>query len=169
LKKFAEKGGTIVTIGSSSRMGSLFGLPVRNNLVEFGSDNRERNLPREKFYIPGSLLQVTIDNTDPVAYGMPEKADVFFDNSPVFRLEPSAKLANTSPVGWFSGPEPLRSGWAWGQQYLNGGTAFVDAALGSGRMVLLGPEVAFRGQPHGTFKLLFNSLYYGSAQAMVLR
>jgi hypothetical protein len=169
LKKFAEKGGTIVTIGGSSRMGALLGLPVKNHLVEFGSDGRERTLPREKFYIPGSLLQVDIDNAEPVAYGMPGKADVFFDDSPVFRLEPSAKLANTSPVGWFTGPEPLRSGWAWGQQFLDGGTAFVDSALGSGRVVLLGPEVAFRGQPYGTFKLLFNSLYYGSAQAAVLR
>jgi hypothetical protein len=29
--------------------------------------------------------------------------------------------------------------------------------------VLFGNEVLWRGQPHGTFKLFFNSLYYGSA------
>ena len=30
-------------------------------------------------------------------------------------------------------------------------------------MVLFGNEVNWRGQPHGTFKLLFNGIYYGSA------
>ena len=34
-----------------------------------------------------------------------------------------------------------------------------EAKVGAGKVVLLGPEVAFRGQPHGTFKLLFNALY----------
>ena len=58
----------------------------------------------------------------------------------------------------------LDSGWAWGQQYLDGGTAVAEAAVGEGKVVLLGPEVAFRAQPHGTFKLLFNALYRGNAQ-----
>jgi len=26
---------------------------------------------------------------------------------------------------------------------------------------MFGPEIAFRAQPHGTFKLLFNGLLYG--------
>jgi hypothetical protein len=37
--------------------------------------------------------------------------------------------------------------------------------VGEGKVVLLGPEVNFRDQPHGTYKLLFNGLYYGSAKA----
>ena len=31
--------------------------------------------------------------------------------------------------------------------------------------MLIGPEITFRGQPHGTFKLLFNGIYYATAQA----
>jgi hypothetical protein len=164
LRKFVEAGGAVVTIGSSTGMAELFGIPVRNYLTEMGPDNRERALPREKFFIPGSLLKATIDNTNPLAYGMPEIADVFFDSSPVFRLEPTAALKRTAPVAWFSGAEVLDSGWAWGQQYLNGGAAVVEASVGKGKVALLGPEVAFRAQPHGTFKLLFNALYYGNAQ-----
>ncbi len=30
-------------------------------------------------------------------------------------------------------------------------------------MFLFGPEITFRSQPHGTFKFLFNSIYYGTA------
>ena len=41
--------------------------------------------------------------------------------------------------------------------------AVVDAPAGKGHVVLFGNEVLWRGQPHGTFKLLFNGIYYGSA------
>jgi hypothetical protein len=169
LKKFVESGGSIVTIGSSTGMGELLGLPVKNYLTEKGPDGRERALAREKFYIPGSLLKTNIDNTNPLAYGMPEQVDVFFDNSPVFRMEPNAELKKTSAVAWFSGTAPLDSGWAWGQQYLDGGTAVVEATVGEGKVLLLGPEVAFRSQPHATYKLLFNGLYFGSAKETSLR
>jgi hypothetical protein len=165
LKTFVENGGTVVTIGSSTSMAELFGIPVKNYMVEMGADGTEHALPREKFYIPGSLMKATVDNTNPIAYGMPGTVDVFFDSSPVFRLEPTAALKQTLPVAWFSGSTTLDSGWAWGQQYLDGGTAVAEASVGQGKVVLLGPEVAFRAQPHATFKLLFNSLYYGSAKA----
>ena len=137
-----ELGGELITIGSSSRLGELMGVPVRNALA---------GLTAEQFYIPGSLLRVRVDNTQPVAYGMGDHADVFYENSPVFQTEKG--------VARFEGREVLTSGWAWGQEHLEGGTAIVDAKVGEGRVVLLGPEVVFRGQPHGTFKFLFNALY----------
>lgn len=169
LKKFVEAGGAIVAIGSSTSMGELFGLPVKSYLTEKGPDGRSRPLPQDKFYIPGSLLRASIDTSNPLAYGMPDRADVVFDNSPVFRLEPDARLKNTVAVAWFAGADVLDSGWAWGQQYLDGGTAIAEASVGKGKVFLLGPEVVFRGQPHGTFKLLFNGLYYGSAEPVVLK
>jgi len=168
LEKFVQSGGSIVTIGSSTSIAEVFGIPTKNYLTEKGPDGRDRALPREKFYIPGSLLKVNVDNTNPLAYGMPAQLDVFYDNSPVFRLEPNAELKKTSAVAWFSGANVLDSGWAWGQQYLDGGTAVVDATVGEGKVVMLGPEVNFRDQPHATFKLLFNGLYYGSAKAATL-
>ena len=141
LKKFVESGGTIVTIGSSTSSAEVFGIPVKNYLTEIGPDGKEHPLPREKFFIPGSLLKVNVDNTNPLAYGMPAQVDVFFDSSPVMKLEPNAELKHTSAVAWFSGPNVLDSGWAWGQQYLDGGTAVAEASVGEGKVVLLGPEV----------------------------
>lgn len=163
LKKFAESGGSIITIGSSTNMARLLGLPVTNYLTERGADGKDNPLPREKFYIPGSLMKVTVDNTHPLAYGMQDEADVLFDNSPVFRIVPDAKMKST-PVAWYTGLETLRSGWAWGQAYLDGGTAIAEGNVGEGKVLVLGPEVAFRGQPHATFKFLFNGLFYGNAQ-----
>jgi hypothetical protein len=109
---------------------------------------------------------VAVDNTNPLAYGLENQVDVFFNNSPVLRLAPNATLQGVKPVAWFAAKEPLRSGWAWGQEYLQGGTAAVEVALGKGKVLLFGPEITFRGQPHGTFKFLFNSIYYGGAQVI---
>jgi hypothetical protein len=33
--------------------------------------------------------------------------------------------------------------------------------VGQGTLYMFGPEITFRAQPHGTFKLLFNTLYGG--------
>jgi hypothetical protein len=169
IKKFLDSGGSVVTIGSSTGIAELLGLPVKDYLTEKTPQGGDRPLPRDKFYIPGSLLKAQVDNTNPLAYGMPDQVDVFFDNSPVFRLDPDAELKHTSAVTWFSGTNVLDSGWAWGQQYLDGGTAVAEAFAGEGKVVMLGPEVAFRAQPHATFKLLFNGLYYGSAKPALLK
>jgi hypothetical protein len=168
LKKFVEAGGTIVTIGDSTSLAQFFGLPLHNGLVERTADGQEHPLPREKFFVPGSVLQVNVDNTNPVAYGMGSTADVFFENSPVFRMAPEAELKGVKPIAWVPNATPLRSGWAWGQGYLEGTVAAAEAPMGEGKVFLLGVEAAFRGQPHGTYKLLFNSIYFGPAKAATL-
>ncbi len=163
LKQFVEAGGAIVAFGGSAVLGHHLGLPVSDHLVESQPNGTERRLPNDKFYIPGSLLRVAVDNTNPVAFGMPKQVDVMFDNSPVLHLAPDASLRGVRPVAWFDSKESLRSGWAWGQHYLEGGVAGVEATLGKGKVFLFGPEITFRSQPHGTFKLLFNGIYYGTA------
>jgi hypothetical protein len=167
LKQFVEAGGMVVAVGGATRLGEMLGLPVENHLTEMGGNGQPRALPREKFYIPGSLLKAAIDNTDPLAYGMQDSANFFFDNSPVFGLRPDASQRGAKAVSWFAGASALVSGWAWGQQYLNGGAAVVEANLGKGTVILLGPEVTFRAQPHATFKLLFNALDLSAANYAV--
>lgn len=166
LKDFIEAGGTVLTIGSSTNLGYLLGLPMANALTEKTATGDDRPLNRDKYYIPGSVLQVSVDNSNPLAYGMPDKVDVFFDNSPVFRLKPEAALKGVKPVAWFASDKPLRSGWAWGQKYLQDGVAVIEANVGKGKLFMFGPEIAFRAQPHGTFKFLFNGIYYGRAESV---
>lgn len=159
LKKFLEAGGHIVTIGSSTSLAYYLGLPVRDALVEM-ANGAERRLSNEKFYIPGSVLRVSLDTTMMPAWGMDSVADVYFDQSPVFHISPEA-AANGSvrPIAWFATDKPLRSGWAWGQAYLRDGVAAFEAGVGQGKLYAFGPEITFRAQTHGTFKLLFNELY----------
>jgi hypothetical protein len=169
IKKFVDSGGSVVTIGSSTTMGEILGVPVTNHLTEKGPDGKDRPLPAEKFYIPGTLLKANIDNTQPLAFGMPNQVDVLYDNSPLYTLAPDAAQKHTTSVGWFSGNDSVASGWAWGAQYLTGGTAIAEAKVGEGSVTLLGPEVTFRGQPHGTYKLLFNGVYSGTTQTVTLK
>jgi hypothetical protein len=158
LKKFAEAGGTILTIGSSTALGHHLGLPIRTALTE-RVNGVETPLPAEKFYVPGSILRARVDNTHPLAYGFEPNIDIFFDHSEAFRLLPEAGAKGVTAVAWIDSPSPLRSGWAWGQQYLDQAVEIIDAPVGKGRVVLFGPEIVWRGQPHGTFKFLFNGIY----------
>jgi hypothetical protein len=162
IRTFIENGGTVLAIGSSTSLGRHLGLPIASALVERTGSSGDRPLSNDKFYIPGSLLEARIDTSHPLAHGMADRAMVMFDESPAFRLLPEASLRGLRPIAWFDGPAPLRSGWAWGQQYLDQAVAVVEAPVGKGRVVLYGPEVLWRAQPHGTFKLFFNGLYASS-------
>jgi hypothetical protein len=164
LRQFTEQGGSIVTIGTSTNLAYHLGVPVRNALVEMGPAGKERRLPREKFYVPGSILSAAIDPSAPLAWGLDSTADIYFDNSPVFKLLPDAVAKGVKPVAWFANATPMRSGWAWGQSYLADGIVALEAPVGTGKLYLLGPEVAFRAGTHGTFKLLFNGLYLSTAK-----
>lgn len=158
LKEFLNDGGTIVAIGSSTGLAYHYSLPVTNHLV----NSKGAPLPREEYYIPASILQIKLNNTLPIAYGLPDHLPVLFENSPVFRLKPDAGKMGVTQIGWFDSDAPLLSGWAWGQDKLYGGTAMAEAGIGKGKLYLLGPEVLFRGQSHAAFKLLFNSIYLSS-------
>jgi hypothetical protein len=159
LKEFLEAGGNIITIGSSTNLAYHMGVPVHNALVETGKDGKELPLPGTKYFVPGSILQVAFDSTQTAAWGMPAAGDINFDNSPVFKLDSDATAKGVRPVAWFTTDKPLRSGWAWGQSYLKDGVAAFVAPVGKGTLYAFGPEITFRAQSHGTFKLLFNGLY----------
>ena len=74
--------------------------------------------------MPGSILRVAVDNTAPVAAGIDEAA------RRVLRQQPGVPSRARRRVEGHEGrsrgstsPTPLRSGWAWGQNYLEGGAA----------------------------------------------
>ena len=107
------------------------------------------------------MLRVAVDHAAPSRRGCPRPIDVFFNNSPVFKLAPNAAARGVRPVMWFDPATPLRSGWAWGQSYLEGGTAASRPRSAQGSVFVFGPEITFRAQPHGTFKFLFNGILHG--------
>ena len=159
LKEFIEKGGNVITVGSATDLAFHLDLPVEDALVEMGPNGTPRSLSGEKYYVPGSVLEMHVDNSVPINYGMGDKAYIMFNRSPVFKLAPTAGNMGVKPIAWFGEEEPLKSGWAWGQSYLKNGVTAFEAQLGKGKLYAFGPEITFRAQSHGTFKMLFNGLY----------
>jgi hypothetical protein len=142
------------------------GLPVTDVLKDLRPAGRRepaRTTPPE-FICPGSLLRMNFDTRHPVAYGMPATAPGLFLRSPAFGIHPSFDEPNPTVLAKYAGESLLMSGYLKGEEHLKNQAAAVEVPLGSGRVILLGFGVQSRAQPHGTFKLLFNSLYYGSAR-----
>jgi len=161
LRAFLEAGGSVLTIGSSNNLAYDLGLPIANALVDSATN---KPLTNEQFYIPGSVLMAQVDGSQPLAYGIPDSVAVLYDQSPSFRITPNADSAAVHKVAWYSSAHPLRSGWAWGEQALDQSVAIAEAKVGKGTLMMFGPEITFRGQPHGTFGFLFNGLYLGAAR-----
>jgi hypothetical protein len=159
LREFLEAGGHVVTIGSSASLGYHLGLPLEDHKV----DANGQPLTRDDHFIPGSILRMRVDTSRPVTYGVGDEVDVHFNHSPVFDLGADAAAMGIRPVAWFDRADPLRSGWAWGQEYLENGVTVAEADVGRGKLYLFGPEILRRAQPHGTFKFLFNAIYLAGA------
>jgi hypothetical protein len=105
-------------------------------------------------------MEVKIDSAQKQTWGMKANSTMYFDESPVFKIAPDAIVnGRIKPLAWFNTDKPLKSGWAWGQSYLQDAIAAFAAPIGKGQLVAFGPEIAFRAQTHSSFKLLFNQLY----------
>jgi len=144
-------------------------LPVSDALKEVRPPDRrsygeDTTAQAARFACPGSILRIEFNTKHPVAYGMPPEAPGMFYGGTAFDLAPSFGKETPATVGKYPAGALLMSGYLLGGSYLNGKAAALDVPVGKGRVVLLGFAVQNRAQPHGTFKLLFNSLYYGAAQ-----
>jgi hypothetical protein len=113
------------------------------------------------FYVPGSILKVKVDPSNPVAYGMPPEAAAFFINSPAFAV---GRPDDIRTVAEYPGRDVLLSGWMLGERVIAGRAAVVDATVDKGRLVLLGFRSEHRGQTHGTYKLLFNAILLSASE-----
>jgi hypothetical protein len=151
-----------MAVGRAAVIGHALGLPLANPRSDL-PDGSPWPPSADRYYVPGSILRAEVDPHSPLGYGFEREVDVFFDNGPVFRLLPSAPGQGVRAVARFSAAAPLRSGWARGQEHLRNAATVVDVPLGRGRVLLFGPEITFRGQPHGTFKFLFNGIHYAAS------
>ena len=150
LRDFVNEGGTLVTMDKATEFAAKqFALPVKNTL---------EGVRPQDFYVPGSLLKVVLDTENPIAYGMPRETAAFSEQNAAFEVTGNAKAVGTYPLS-----NPLMSGWILGEEKIHGKSAVVDVPVGRGRIILLSIRPQFRAQVRGTYKLLFNSLYYGPA------
>ena len=152
ISAFVRGGGTLVCLdGSSDFAITTLNLPVVNVLA--GEASGPQVL---RFYAPGSIFGTVLGGVEgsrsPVTLGVPDSLDVYFENSAAFTVSGPARALATYPR------EPLRSGYVRFPERLAGKAALVEAPVGSGQVILFGFRPQFRGQTHGTFKLLFNAV-----------
>jgi hypothetical protein len=157
LKKFAEQGGTLVFLNHSANY-AVEHLHLDPKNVVAGVSNRD-------FYSPGSLLNVTLDTHDPLAYGLPENIAIWSEDSPAWDV---ASKSKDRVVVRYAVDHVLASGWLLGESYLESRAALVDVPLGQGRAVLFGMRPQYRAQSYQAFKLFFNSLVLSSMPSSVL-
>ncbi|MBM3783573.1 MAG: hypothetical protein FJW30_04390 [Acidobacteria bacterium] len=150
VEQFVREGGTLLTLGSASDLPMQF-LPIPVKGITRSSETG--------FYSPGSLLRATVDTSNPIGFGMPKDAIVFASGGPVMETHGAAKsIVN------FARKELLASGWVSGERTVLGKSILAESVYGKGRVVLYGFRPQHRGQSFGTFKLLLNAIYLGSAR-----
>ncbi len=79
-----------------------------------------------------------------------------------FEIHPSFEEKNPTAIVKYPDGDLLVSGYLMGEKYLKNMVAVAEVPLDEGKVILLGFGVQNRAQPHATFKLFFNSLYYAS-------
>jgi hypothetical protein len=103
-----------------------------------------------------------MDNTANVlSYGSP-----FFESLDTDEMKPAEKqswLSDVKVVARYPNGNPFMSGRLIGDHILHNKPALVEVACGKGKIIMFGFRPQNRAQPHGTFMLFFNSLYYGPA------
>jgi hypothetical protein len=147
-EQFVRGGGTLVCLNTASMFAiQQFKLPVRNVV---------QGLHTDEFFLHGTIVGISVDGSQQVMAGMPAKAAVFADSSPVFETLDGFK--GTVLATYQDSGSPLLSGYLIGEKYMNGKAAALDVQFDAGHVLLLGFRPEWRGQPFGTFKVLFNAV-----------
>jgi hypothetical protein len=170
LSDYVKAGGTLITFDEASDFAiDQFGLPVRNTTSRLSSS---------QFFIPGSLIRAKVDKSHPMTFGVQEEVAASYSQSrayeivtPSYRGEGGEEKIEHAPepevdvVVKFAEKDLLMSGWAMGEErYLKNKAAMLDVKHGEGNIVLFSFRPQFRGQPRGTYKLIFNAIFQGAAE-----
>lgn len=163
LKKYVKNGGTILAWeGATNFVIDQFGLPIKNSLS---------SLSQQQFFIPGSIIKLKTDNSNPHAYGLEDDHAGFFlresvaytINKPAVVGDKKADMPDVKAYSWYGNKDVLLSGWALGEeQHLAGKVAALSTNLGAGEVVLIGFRPQLRAQSRATFKFVFNPILNSS-------
>ena len=149
VRAFVATGGRLVAVDRATDFAiQTLGLKITSTV---------QGIRPQQFYIPGSILGVTLEPGTPITRDLPRHAAVWFwGGSRAFD-------AGSTPVtvdARYASDSLLLSGWMLGGEHIAGKPAIVEAAVGRGNVVLFGFPPNYRGQSIATWPLLFNALDY---------
>ncbi len=150
IREFVQDGGSLVALNQAADATiEALKLPVRNML---------KGVKPDQFACAGALLKIKLEDANrPMGAGMPREASVMFERGPAF--EPLAGFRGFVIASYPKDMNPLQSGYALHAEVLQGKAAALETSYGKGRIFLYGFKPQWRGQSHGTYKLLFSALY----------
>jgi hypothetical protein len=147
---FARSGGTIVTLNKASQIFAQHDSASVTNALDAAD--------RRAFYVPGSILQVSVDTKNPIAFGSTPTVPVWFELSPSFTV-----TGDAHSIASYASDKPLLSGWILGGERLKGTSAIAEEPIGKGHVILFGFRPQYRGQSEVTYKFLFNALLFATS------
>ncbi len=158
IKQFVDNGGTLITLNGAFEFAKeAFELPINNTLDGVSS---------EDFYNPGSTMKISVDTSHPLAYGMPQNALALYRRSPSLQVSSGDYEDKVSVAARYHEQNILSSGWLIGEQYLSKKPVAVEFQVGEGKVIIIAFPAQHRAETHGTFKFLFNAIYYGPAEVV---
>jgi hypothetical protein len=168
LEQFVERGGLLITEGSTSALVSSLGFSRTVQVVE-----------RRQLRAQGSIVRVQeVAKLSPLLYGYDDVSafPAYFGGDPVLTVVPRDTLEVTADVDsavlkqaevqrakvilrYYPKPDSLLlSGLMAGGPELIGKAALVDAPVGKGHLVLFGIRPLWRWESQGTFAIVLNAM-----------
>ena len=167
IKKWVEKGNTLITIARGSSW-AINNELIDENLVESKKDSTHSRknyvdasgfIGRER--IGGVILRADIDLTHPIAFGYNDSSIPVYKNNNVFINKTKDDYSSVAIYsedfhidGYIS--ESNR------KDYIPGSASLIVSKIGSGRVVVFADNPNFRGTWYGTNKLFLNAIFLGN-------
>ncbi len=153
-EEFINQGGTLISLGDACNLLiDKLPLPVKE---------LKHTLTRDQQFAPGTIVNLQVDTTHPIGYGVAPETYGFYINSPFFALTEGFSSQKVSVVARYPNAGVNASGWLRGEDYMLGRAAVIAIEMNPGRVVLFGIRPQHRAQTHATFLLLFNAIYWSA-------
>ncbi len=161
--KFIHNGGKVVAWREATELFS----GVQNYSIndkekeefEFPVKDVSKQLVKDGFSSPGSLLRIKLRADHPITYGMPDEIGVFHRSGPVFRTWQPYFDVDRRVIATFPEKDILLSGFIENEEKIGNKTSIVWMKKGKGEIVLFSFNPQFRASTPVSYKLLFNSLF----------
>jgi hypothetical protein len=167
INDWVKKGNTLITIAQGSSWVIEKEL-VKETLLETSNDSifsrknyvsAAENIGKER--IGGTILNVDLDLTHPLAFGYRDSSIPVYKNNNVFI---NKTKDHYSSVGIYS-KDPHIDGYISEKNMKNNfknTASLIVSRLGSGRVIIFADNPNFRGSWYGTNKLFLNAIFFGN-------
>ena len=164
LKDWVFNGGTLIATQTGSRW--VVNKKILNEKLKKGGMDT-LDIPYEQApmvtgaqRIGGSIFEVSLDNTHPIAYGYKKKTPMFRRGDTFFELSTST-AAN---VGRYT-KNPLLSGYISEEKLkeIQNSASIIARRQGDGHVILFADNPSFRAFWYGSNGLLLNAVFFGQA------